>query len=261
MEQINQNYEEQVGIVQWYIDHFKNRMNIEMKQPDFEPNATQEHDGYDGVNTELRKNLDTMGINKTEIFMWSEQTHRLLRLCTHVKNVQSFSKDQLYHTLIGGTRKPYHDPRTDEFNDDITKNLQVEDLLDSRLLAELLLKEREKLEKIKIVENIIYDYRTKYQNTNKKDHNLMNELINNLQNISILPYIWLISWENRENFYNNILTEKERKDNNLIDEYSIRKYLESDPVYAILTWSTPDPNMKQIIDDKKLSELLVEILQ
>lgn len=64
MENIDQNYEEQISKLQWYIDHFKKRMNSEMKQSNFEPNATQEYDGYDGVNTELSKNLDTMGINK-----------------------------------------------------------------------------------------------------------------------------------------------------------------------------------------------------
>jgi hypothetical protein len=44
-------------------------MKDEMKKPDFEPNATKQYSGYDGVNTELNKNLVTMGIDKNEIFI------------------------------------------------------------------------------------------------------------------------------------------------------------------------------------------------
>jgi hypothetical protein len=67
------------------------------------------------------------------------------------------SNDLLVDALKGGTRRPYHDLRTDKLYDDVTKNMQVEDLLDSRLLAELLLKE-----KTKKLETLIIKYRTTY---------------------------------------------------------------------------------------------------
>jgi hypothetical protein len=261
MEKMSQNYDEELTKVEKYIDNFKKRVKEEIKKPDFEPNATQEYDWYDGVNTELSNNLAMIGINKTEIFMWPEQTDELLKECMIDKDIKLLSQDQLYHALIGSTRRPYHNPSTYQLYDDPTQALEVIDVLDWKLLAEVLLKEKNKLEITKKILWYIEDYRSQYKQSKdiKEISEIMNNFIEKLVHLHIHPVINFLPNHQRKYFYDNILPQRKMTNNNLLDEHSIRTYLWQDPVYSTLTLSTPVIWMKKIIDDDRLAKILVEI--
>ncbi len=270
MENIDQNYEEQINQLQWYIDHFKNRMKSEMKQSDFEPNATQEYDGYDGVNTELSKNLDTMGINKIKIFTSPEQSKSLFDQCTYTKNIISFHTDQLASALICSTRKPYHDINTGKLYDDQTKNLQIEDILDSRLVAELLLKEKEKLEKIKKIEDFLWRWRNAHITA------IHNQTLDNIH-VSFrteIEQLWIKEAYSLGEFADIIdhclyqwrkvyLTIRKQSDSVSQEDYQLFQALQKDPIFHKLmgsTWADPD-NTDHIFDDKKLAQVLYRLSQ
>lgn len=270
MENHNQKYEEQVSIVQWYIDHFKNRVNSEMVQLDFEPNATQEYDGYDGVNTELSKNLAKMGIDSIKIFTSPEQSKRLFEQCSHIKNIQSFHKDQLASMLISSTRKPYHDISTWKLYDDVNKNLEVEDILDSRLLAEVLLREKERLERIEMIEDFLWRWRDAHIQA-LTDKTLASTHESFYDEIEQLWLAYAYTFEQFEYIIDHILYgwkkiyRKLRKGDKTVsqEDQKLFQSIKKDSIYHFLVGSTwaGEENIQHVFDDEKLAKILFELSQ
>lgn len=131
MENYDKNYRRELKALQSCFERFKKRMAKELKNERFEPAD---------LGNELGNNLESMGIKKTDIVPWESAINNLLRECTFGANKSSLYHDQLFHCLIGSTRRPYHDISTGKFSR--TQLLPVEDVLDASLLAEFILKQK-----------------------------------------------------------------------------------------------------------------------
>ena len=250
MEKIEYHDQEQVKRLQWYIESFQKRMSNDMKQPDFEPTARQEDDWYDGVVTELNNKLDTMGIDKSEIFTSLEKTNHLLLSCLQWPETQDkMNTDQLYHFLISSTRRPYHDSLTRIFHP--SGNYEVNDVLNSLWVAKLLLKEKEKLEQIKTIKHIIEEARTEFDTLNKDvaiRSKFANEFTKTVMKngwLKKLPLLLMLSSEEQEKFY-TVLNHKKSE-------------CWTDLIYTLLCWGIPWEDCIHSIGSQKLAQAIIAV--
>ena len=270
MEYINKEYAKNISQLQWYIERFKKRMKNEMKEKLFNPNATKEIDWYDGVNTELNKNFTIMGIDTTDVFRWPEQTIALLKNCVYKDNIDTITKDQLYHALIGSTRRPYHVLwwKEDELctENDIS---EVVDLIDSNLLSEVLLREKFKFEQVKKIEKFLWKWRNSHikalkDNTLEQTHHILRWELENIwikesYNFSDFEYIinnCLYDW--RDMF--NLICKSPDK----IDHQDVLLYedIKLDPIFSFLVgWTWWKWREKHVFNDNKLATILFNINQ
>ena len=134
---IENNLEEKQQRIQWYIEEFYRITNEYIGREDFQPNANIENQDYDGPHTILQKRLSCEGIDFTEITGFKSFLKRCLSSPDAIAHVY---KDQLYHFLIGSTRKPYHDPYTDRLYEDATKRMELFEVFDMEKLSQELAK-------------------------------------------------------------------------------------------------------------------------
>jgi hypothetical protein len=88
----------------------------------------------------LYQTLQDHHIDVTEIFTSPEKTKELLNQCLiHGVDQNTIYSDQLYHTLIGSTRKPYHDPYTDMLYTEKTSYNKHHITIDIEKLAHILI--------------------------------------------------------------------------------------------------------------------------
>lgn len=270
MEHLNQSSEKKERIV-WYIKEFRKLTEKLISRSDFEPNATIELDGYEWPNTFLYRKLKTEGINFTEI-TWFDDF--LARCISKGKTIQEAWKDQLYHVLVGSTRRPYHDIMTWKLYEDISQRKEFYNVLDDEKLAEELIKVWERIDKINQVTNIIAQYREEIKIDEDKTR------ISNMQNQywSLFKSLWvniLYAFSpHLDRFMDQVLFDGKSlykcfrenfKDVNKEEiatksELAILDKLKTDPFYHLVLWSTPNPDelYGKIFDDKKLAQILVD---
>lgn len=266
MEQLHHDNQDFIAKLEWYLEHFKKRMSHDMKQLNFEPTATQQHDGYDGVVTELNNNFETLGIDKTEIFTSLEKTNQLLMSCLQSPaDWEKLDQDQLTHFLKSSTRRPYHDPFTGDFYPE--GRYEVNDVIDSKLLAQCLQQEKEKLEKIQHIEKFLASWREEHIKAIHA-HTLSHFGDIYRPKLTALGIKEAYSFQEMEYIIDQYLYKGRkvyrliRRSPEKVNEHDLQLYEEvkTDPLFSLLSGGTGGAwRESHIFNTEKLSKILLEV--